>query len=217
MHPTSARDDNPYAPPRTPNRPGDRLSQSEPQPAAGQPRSLSITHDLTDDELKRFYGFDFFYDPVPLFGFIPQWIWLIPVIAAIGFVHGLGMMHSVKAGMVESPVVALIVTILMMLLIRYKRATVRSATLCEKRTLTITAKGLTLKFPLVVKVARDMATLGPQNRRWVDVREVESTKADIVFWLKGRDRLLVPRRAFPTMEEADRFLQAATEWHADAV
>ena len=102
----------------------------------------------------------------------------------------------------------------MILITLYKRAAVRNATLCERRTLSISPKGLTLKLPLVIKVSKDMATLGPQNRPWASIRGIEATNTDLVFWLNGRNRLLVPRRAFPTPEEADRFLQAATTWHA---
>ena len=99
MQSTFARDDNTHAPPRYDERP----AQSATQPVAGTGGTLSITHDLTNDELKRFYGFDFFYDPKPLFGFIPQWIWLIPIVAAIGFFHGLVMMQLPQSGPGRSP------------------------------------------------------------------------------------------------------------------
>ena len=51
---------------------------------------FSLQHDLTDDELKRFVDFDVFYDPMPWFGFIPQWTLLAAIGAIVSAMIGLG-------------------------------------------------------------------------------------------------------------------------------
>ena len=53
---------------------------------------LSVAHDLTDDELRRFCNFDVFYDPMPMLGFIPQWAWFVGFTAIAGALAGFALL-----------------------------------------------------------------------------------------------------------------------------
>lgn len=84
---------NPFAPPFA----AIRAERSVVQAAFPPPRGsvYAIRHDLTDHDLKRFYGLDFFYDPTPLFGLIPQWIILILILLAMANIAVLWSGYSI--------------------------------------------------------------------------------------------------------------------------
>jgi hypothetical protein len=207
---------NPYAPPQAPL--GIERGRLMPAPPASRnvAGTMSVTHKLTDDDLRCFVSCDALYDAMPLFGLIPQWKWLMPITASIGFSFSLLQTRSWSAALVSAPAMCMIVLAIMVLLANSRRVSARLAGLCENRTLTISPDGLTLTIPEIHAVPKDLATVGPLAHRWSDVRKIEVRKGHLLFWLKGRLRLVLPLRAFPSPADADAFVQAATRWHTDA-
>ena len=53
--------------------------------------------------------------------------------------------------------------------------------------------------------------LGDQHFPWPSVRQVESTPAHLILWLHPYMGVLVPRSAFPSSAEADRFAEFARQ------
>jgi hypothetical protein len=200
---------NPYAPPRAPLEPVGRFSPD----VQG---SISITHHLTDDELRHFVECDVFFDPMPLFGFIPQWIWLILITLSLGILFGMIQLHSLLAAVLLAPVTSLIMFAVLILMCKARRDSARVAGFCDNRTLTITPDGLGLTIPGAVRTPGVPVTVGEAQHPWRDFRKIELTERDMIFWLKGRSRLVLPRRVFSNPAAADDFLHAAMRWHAAA-
>ncbi len=210
---------NPYDAPRS------KMGQFGPQFTApsGQKTAFSVTHDLTDDELKRFVNFDAFYDPMPLFGFIPQWVMLAVVTAGLGGVFGAMNTRGNQAwaagfGALVGPLVALAA---LDFRARERRKQARAQGLCDGRTVTVTPEGLTLKIPGVRPTMS--RTIGPDQRPWSAIRKITSNEVDLTFWMgrdatdpEGRWRLIVPLRAFASASDAAAFENAARFWHAAA-
>lgn len=209
-------DSDPYAAPRDPLGPERGRSRPAEQSSLGVRGPISVTHDLSDDDLRLYEDCDAFYDPRPLFGFIPQWVWLIPITASIGCVFGMLRMGSSRAAFVSAPALSVVVLAVMVAMARARRNTARLAGLCEDRTLTITPEGFSLTIPGAHPAPKELASVGPVEHPWGDVREIEATEDFVTFWRKGPSRLVLPRRAFPGPAEADAFLQAAILWHAEA-
>jgi hypothetical protein len=214
--PRSDPEFNPYAAPRAPLGPDPVRSGPTSQVSPGAQGPISVTHELTDRDLRRFADCDAFYDPMPLFGFIPQWFWLILITVCIGFVFGIVRIHSFKAALVSGPVFSSIVFALLVFRANAMRNSARLAGLCEKRILTIAPQGLKLTIPGVRAVPQTLGPFGPLEHAWADYRKIEAMEEYIFFWLTGRSRLVLPRQAFTSPGDADAFLQAANRWHAEA-
>ena len=84
---------------------------------------------------------------MPLFGFIPQWLWLIPITFSIGFTYGMVAMRSFQTALVQGPALSLIVLGVTAVRAKAQRNAARLAGLCTKRILTITPEGLILEVP----------------------------------------------------------------------
>lgn len=152
------RDENPYEAPHAAIGGDHRFTLPAVEPPVDATMSISVTHDLNDDDLRRFVNCDAFYDPMPLLGFI------------LGF--------------------------------------------CEARTLTITPWGLALTILGAKPVVLELADVDPTTQSWSAVRRIDRSEDYITFWLRGRRRLVLPRRAFSSPDEADAFLRTAMWWRA---
>jgi hypothetical protein len=183
---------------------------------------LSVTHDLTDDELKRFVSMDVRYDPMPLFGFIPQWVWFTLLNAVIGCFIGLCIARTASSiilcGLMYPPALLGLFEIMA----AGRRRHVRAIGLCDNRTVTISPRGLSVRIP-AAEGQTSIVGVGPLTRLWSEVRKISTTEDDLMFWmqpsasdLEGRARLVVPLRAFTTPGEAAAFEGAARRWHAVA-
>lgn len=208
------RDENPYEAPHAAIGGDHRFTLPAVEPPVDATKSISVTHDLNDDDLRRFVNCDAFYDPMPLLGFIPQWVWLMPLTAAMGFVFGVARLGSFRTGLLMAPVLCLIV--LVVLIVKHKSNRHRANTLgfCEARTLTITPWGLALTISGAKPVVLELADVGPTTQSWSAVRRIDRSEDYITFWLRGRRRLVLPRRAFSSPDEADAFLRTAMWWRA---
>jgi hypothetical protein len=207
---------NPYAPPRAPLMPeGSRLGPAT-SISVNVRGAISVAHSLTDDDLRRFVGCDAFYDAMPLFGFIPQWVWFLTIMAPLWFLLSMVQTRSLRVSLVSAPALCGVLLAIMVLMARSRRNAARLAGLCEKRTMTITPNGLSLTIPGVHAVSKELTTIGPLAHRRSDTRKVEARKGYALLWLHGRLRLVLPLGAFPSPAEADAFLESAKRWHTNA-
>ena len=188
----------------------------------GHPKNLlSVTHDLTDDELRRFVNFDVYHDPMPLLGLIPQWVLLASFAGAAGAVAGLGTVNTNPAiifGVLTFPVLFLGILDLMA---ASRRRHAQALGLCEERTVTVSPRGLSVQIPAARTTS--MIAIGPAMRSWSDIRLVSISEDDLTFWMRrsfrdpeGRARMIVPLRTFAKPAEAAAFENAARRWHAVA-
>jgi hypothetical protein len=212
----SDSDDNPYQAPRAPIGRGKRRGHSLGDFPGDVTQPLSVTHDLYDDDLRRLSNFDTFYDPRPLFGFIPQWVYSLAFMTAMcaatarpsywigagtGAVIGLVMLGAMTWGAASN-----------------RRAALRAG-LCEGRLATISPQGLRIETPhaQAVKKAIFKPCLVEGFTPWAYIRKIEISDHDLTFWKHGRIvRLIIPRHAFPTSTESEAFFQAANWWHSAA-
>jgi hypothetical protein len=196
----------------------------DPQPRglAYSKKTLSITHDLTDDELRRFVEFDVYYDPMPMLGFIPQWLVIVLITGAAG--AGMGLMTaSTTMAMVQGGLALPIVMLgILHITAAAHRRQARASGLCDGRTVTISPRGLAVEIPFARGAS--MIAIGPMKRSWSDIRKISISENDLTFWmqptflvdLEGRARLIVPLRAFASAGDAATFEQTARCWHAAA-
>ena len=228
---------NPYAPPHSGG--ADHLETFLPLPgfvAGGPPpplgSSLSVLHDLTDQDLRRFLELDFFYDPKPLFGFLPQWVVLLAILGAMG--GGLACLKSASISTAGAAAVGT-ATLFAGLLIFAAGHNRRAAIACgwhRGRRYTIDREGLDVDYPapkdedpgVTRERARRRATTLAHHpilrntglvegwHAWEEFRGVEFRRAYLIFWQEGRRRLVLPVRVFRSTEEAETFAQAAAGW-----
>jgi hypothetical protein len=211
------RESNPYEAPRAALGPLDPRAMAP----AGHKKAFAITHDLTDQELRRFVNFDVYHDPKPMLGLVPQWVAIALMAAAAGALGGLtavGSSRAIAFGGLTSPVV-----VLMMLDVAaaVRRRHARALGLCEGRTVTVTPWGPSVQVPGARRTS--MIAIGPEVRAWCEIRLVSISEDDLTFWmrptpadLEGRARVIVPLRAFADRAEAAAFGNAARYWHAAA-
>jgi hypothetical protein len=205
---------NPYAPPRT----GADPSATRPPASAFSPQSpgaISVTHDLSDHDLKRFVDCDVFYDPQPFLGFIPQWLWFFAMVAGLAYLLSI---PTTKSRALSAGGAALVVVMTLFSLLKRcgsRRNIARQLGLCKDRTITITPAGLAVTIPAVSHVSRGLATVGPVVHPWGDIRKVTERKDYLIFWLEGRYRVVLPMHVFTRNEDAFAFVESAKRWHAD--
>ncbi len=196
-----------------------------PGPLAAEPenakKTLSITHSLTDDELRRFVDFDVFFDPMPMLGFISQWVLMVSIFGAAGVISGLALSQSMKAMMIGGLMVPSLGLSLFHVAVTSRRRLARALGLCEGRIVTISAQGISIQIPAAQLTS--MPGIGQGIRSWSDIRKISVTKYDLIFWmqphfpdLEGRARIVVPLRAFANPTVAADFENAARRWHAVA-
>ncbi len=171
-------------------------------------KAISVTHDLTDGELRRFVNFDLYYDPMPLLGFIPQWVLLYLIFGVVG--AGVGLMavkfilpsilepmttsrdfREVSSALVRvinfcPPSVGVIATPPIFLGIfqfvaARRRSRARALGLCRGRTVTISPLGLSVQIPAAIGT---MVAIGPGMRLWSDIRKITNTEDDLTFWMR---------------------------------
>lgn len=192
-----------------------------PTTGLGPKKMLSVTHDLTDDELKRFVNFDVWYDPKPLLGVIPQWVLIALIAGAVGASMGLSVVAPGRVVMLGGLALPILALGSLEITAAARRRHARALGLCEGRTVTITPQGFWVQIPDAR--ATSMLGIGPGLRRWEDVRAITASRDDLTFWmrptlpdLEGRLRVIIPLRAFPNRTEAAGFETAARCWHAAA-
>lgn len=185
-------------------------------------KALSVTHDLTDSELRRFINFDVYYDPMPMLGFIPQWVLLVVIFGSLGV--GLGFM-SIKTPSLRIILGGLIFPLLFLVIFHMVTATMRRQArglgLCRGRTVTISPRGLFVQIP---GARGTMIGIGAGMHSWSEIRKISASKDDLTFWMRptppgdweGRVRVNVPLRVFASAAEAAMFTDAARRWHAIA-
>lgn len=193
--------------------PGGRSWQDLESPADPK-RPISVAHNLTDDDLRRLPDFDFWYDPMPLLGFLPQWLWFVGLMAVGGYFVGLSKFGSTRAGVILSPIFAVGCTWGMVAKMAGNRQAARQAGLCTNRVLTIGPSGLRLATPNGSPIG--VTSANPAVHPWGAFRKIELIDGHILFWLKGRRRVIVPRGAFADPSAEREFLRAARWWHAVA-
>ena len=188
-----------------------------PGPSAPSPGTiLWVDHDLDDRDLRRMPECDLFYDPVPLLGFIPQWIVVGGILNAVGLIAMLSWLprdtpiHMVsKAGLVGMlGAISILYGIHSKMTVN--RKAVRAAGLCEGRRMTITADGLRVR--ITGRPEALLFGLGEGTAPWSEFRRVQFLGGYLIFWMAGRRRLVVPERAFPSARDADAFALAAASW-----
>jgi hypothetical protein len=182
--------------------------------------ALSVTHDLTDDELRRFVNFDVFYDPMPAFGFIPQWVYLSAFWAVLGAVCGLTFGNASAIVLGGSAFSAAFLGLAELRFAR-NRQRARELGLCDGRTVTITPRGLSVRIPGAGETS--LTAIGPLTVRWSAIRKISVSERDLTFWmqpagqdLEGRARMNVPLRAFGSPGQVAAFESAARRWHSIA-
>jgi hypothetical protein len=196
------------------------------EPAAAVPDGgkhvLSVTHDLTDDELRRFRKFDVFYDPMPSLGFIPQWAWVVGLTAIAGALVAFAFFRSRMAVVLGGLIVPIVVLRLQESAAKHRRQQARELGFCDGRIVSVSPRGLSVRMP--AGEGATMYGVGPLTRSWTAIREISRTDEDIVFWMRptpgdseGRARVVVPLRAFASPAEAADFENAARRWHSEAV
>jgi hypothetical protein len=216
LRPSAESQFNPYAPPIA----SDQTRAQDSRPVmplfTEQPWAISVTHDLTDEDLRRFVNCDVFYDARPLFGIVPQWVWYLASVVAVLFFVSFPLTHS--PGISAGCAVALgaVVFGIMVLFARSTRALARLSGLCDKRTLAITPHNLTVTIPEAKSISKNLVTVGPVDYAWTDVRKIETRAGYVLFWLEGRSRLVLPLRVFPSDGDARAFLEAANRWRKSA-
>jgi hypothetical protein len=195
------------------------------EPAAAVPDGgkyvVSVTHDLTDDELRRFCNFDVFYDPMPSLGFIPQWAWFAGVIAVASAIIAFALFRSKTAAVLGGLVVPIVVVRLQESAAESRRQQARALGLCDGRIVSVSPRGLSVRIPDAEET--EMTGVGPLTRLWIAIRKISRTDEDLMFWLRpgagdteGRMRVVVPLRVFAGPAEADEFESTARRWYAEA-
>jgi hypothetical protein len=189
--------------------------------AAMTKKVLSVTHDLTDDELRRFVEFDTYYDPMPMLGFIPQWVLIAMFFGTFGAVAGLMSGQSRVAMVVGGLILPLVFLKMLEGVAAERRRHARAIGLCEGRIVTITPRGLSVEIPGASETS--VIAIGRQRRSWKEFRKISTNEVDLTFWmrpvfpdLEGRARVVIPLRAFADRTEAAAFETAARRWHAVA-
>ncbi len=182
---------------------------------------VSVTHDLTDDELRRFCNFDVFYDPMPSLGFIPQWAWFIGFTAIAGAVIAFALFRSRMALVLGGLIAPIVIVRLLESRAEGRRRQARAEGLCDGRIVSISPRGLSVRIPDAEETT--MTGVGPLTRLWIAIRKISRTDEDIMFWMRpgpgdteGRTRVVVPLCAFASPSEATDFENAARHWHAEA-
>jgi hypothetical protein len=195
------------------------------EPAAAVPDGgkyvLSVTHELTDDELRRFCNFDVFYDPMPSLGVIPQWAWVVGLVAIAGALVAFGFFHSRMAAVLGGLIAPIVVLRLQESAVDHRRQQARALGLCDGRIVSVSPRGLSVRIPDAEETT--MTGIGPLTRLWMAIRKISLTDEDIMFWMRpgpgdteGRTRVVVPLCAFASPSEAADFENAARQWHAEA-
>jgi hypothetical protein len=195
------------------------------EPAAVVPEGgkhvLSVTHDLTDDELRRFCNFDVFYDPMPSLGFIPQWAWFVGITAAAGALAAFAFFQSRMAVVLGGLITPIVVLRIQESGAEQRRRQARTLGFCDGRIVSISPRGLSVRIPDAKEAT--MTGIGPLTRLWIAIRKISRTDEDLIFWMRptpgdadGRTRVVVPLRAFASPAEAADFENAARRWHAEA-
>ncbi len=184
-------------------------------------KTLSVTHDLTDDELRRFVEFDTYYDPMPMFDLIPQWVVIAMFFAAFGAFAGLMAGQSTVAMVVGGLILPLVFLKMLEAIAAERRRHARAIGLCEGRIVTISPRGLSVEIPGAKGTY--VLAIGRERRSWIDIRKISISEDDLTFWmrpvfpdLEGRARVIVPLRAFADRTEAADFETASRRWHAVA-
>jgi hypothetical protein len=210
-------DDNPYRAPRAPIGAGKRRGHPIGEFTGDITQPISITHELSEDDLRRLLNFDTFYDPIPLLGVIPQWIYVLVGISSLFSFAAARRFPSVPfwfcgiigliAGLVHLGVSTLVFA--------NNRRLALQAGVCEHRSATISPQGLLIETPNAqINFTFVLRSHVEGFIPWANIRKIETSNDDIIFWQKGRKRLIIPRRAFPTSTESERFFQAAKLWHS---
>jgi hypothetical protein len=214
----SESDDNPYQAPRAPIGCGRRRGHPPGDFPGDVTQPLSVTHDLYEDDLRRLPNFDTFYDPIPLFGFIPQWVYFWAFLSAIFALSAPRRSQSYWGGAGTGAVFGLVMLGAMTWRCARNRRAALWAGLCEGRSATISPEGLLIETPhaQAVKKAIFKQCLVEGFTPWADIRKLEISQDYLTFWKSGRMRLIIPRQAFPTSAKAEAFFQAATWWHSAA-
>ncbi len=192
-----------------------------PPAAAMTKKTLSVTHDLTDDELRRFVEFDVYYDPMPMLGFVPQWgligVFFVMAGAVVGLIAGQSKVAMIAGGMV----LPLVFLKLLEHHVAERRRHARAMGLCDGRIVTITPRGLSVEIPGASETS--VIAIGRQRRSWKEFRKISTNEVNLTFWmrpvfpdLEGRARVVVPLRAFADRTEGAAFETAARRWHAVA-
>ncbi len=191
-------------------------------PVAEPPRDvLSVTHDLNDRELRRFAGFDVFHDPMPVLGFIPQWLIVMVVAGLAGALGGFVLSRDKMAALVTAGLAPVATLVLLELQVASRRRLAREQGLCGGRIVSISPLGLSVR---IAGAQRDhtIALVGPMTLRWRSVRKITKNRRDLIFWMRpsaydpeGRARLIVPLRAFNDAAQAAAFEAAARRWSSE--
>jgi hypothetical protein len=63
---------------------------------------------------------------------------------------------------------------------------------------------------------RTVSELGEVKFKWSEITRVEAIPGQILIGTDRHNTLLIPRRAFPSTEAAEAFLEAAQSWHTTA-
>lgn len=223
---TPPGDLNPYAAPNSPSIEGRSIvSGTAPRPGS----TFEIRHNLTDRDLKRFLECDFFYDPKPVFGIFPQWIFLMGIIALMGGVATWLKTESAPFACAAALLLPILFGVLMVAAAAANRSHARSGGFLEGRRITIAAEGLRVDYPAATgleqaelsrRQARTMAQqpalrnsgLAAAFYTWNDFRAVEFFRGDLILWQQGRRRLVIPVQAFETVDAAETFAKAAAGW-----
>ena len=228
---------NPYAPPGATD-PG-RVETLLPLPgfvSAGPlspaGASLSVLHDLTDDDLKRFVELDFFYDPKPMLGFVPQWLFLVVIAGLCGGIATWGKWESAPLAVAVTIAAPFLLATSLSFVAGHNRRAARAGGFLEGRRITINSDGVGVGYPpdsdadLAVtqqraKLRRITLAEHPVLKNtglaealhpWASFRGVEFRRESLIFWQDGRRRLVIPVRAFPTTEAAETFARTAVGW-----
>jgi hypothetical protein len=214
----SGADGNPYQAPRAPIGRGKRRGHPPGDFSGDATQPLSVTHDLYDEDLRRLPNFDTFYDPIPLFGFIPQWIYFWAFFVATFAISASHRSQSYWGGAGTGAVFGFVMLGAMTWRAASNRRAALWAGLCEGRLVTISPQGLLIETPhaQAAKKAIFKHCLLEGFTPWADIRKIEISGYYPTFWKSGRMRLIIPRRAFPTSAKAETFFQAANWWHSAA-
>src|SRR4051794_34064815 len=140
-------DDNPYRAPRAPIGPGKRRGHPIGEFTGDLTQPISITHELCEDDLRRLLNFDTFYDPIPLLGVIPQWIYVLVGISVMCSFAAARWFPSVPFWL--SGIVGLIFGSVNLgvstLIFANNRRLALQAGVCEHRSATISPQGLLIE------------------------------------------------------------------------
>jgi hypothetical protein len=150
------------------------------------------------------------YDPVPLLGFLPQWIYAYLLVFLFGvivsrffwrssvFAIGLGLGLAVFVFQSSRSRMA-----------ANRREAMRKG-LCQGRHLTISSEGVRVLIDSGAETS--LPCIGEMQSPWTDFRRVQFLGEYLILWMEGRKRLVVPVHAFKSPELAEEFAQAAAGW-----